>query len=141
MSKLPDQFDFSKSGDQQRFENLSKEEKEGIITEAREEAQKLKEMIERGDASDYNDAENKIKESGELQGSEEEEYKFKVRITPRGDFYLNLGGGEVFMGNTLEGAIEVIGGETTLHVEKFERNLEEILQMIDSFVGEPKGNA
>ena len=142
MSKLPDQFDFSKAPDQQRFEKLSKEDKEEIITKAREEAQKLKEMIEKGEAIDYNDAENKTKESEEFHDSGEDgEYKFKLRVTKEGDFYLNLGGGEVLIGNALKGALEEIDGGIRLHVEKYENNLNEIFQMIDSFVGEPKGNA
>lgn len=56
MPKSPEQFDFSKQEDQEKFEELPKEKREAFIEQQTVEAYKMKEKVESGEASDYDES-------------------------------------------------------------------------------------
>ena len=64
---MPEKYDFSKSENQQKFEQLPQKERDEIVGEAREEAAKMQEKIKSGKARDYTGAKKLIKtEKGEI---------------------------------------------------------------------------
>src|SRR3990167_8131152 len=64
---MSEKYDFSKSADQQKFEQLPQKERDEIVGEAREEAAKMQEKIKSGKARDYTGAKKLIKtEKGEI---------------------------------------------------------------------------
>jgi len=59
---MSEKFDFSKTEDQQRFDEMDKEKKDKIINESRWQAGQLMEKIEKGEASNYVDADKIIED-------------------------------------------------------------------------------
>lgn len=57
---MSEKFDFSKIEDQKKFEKLSEKERENIIGETNEEAEKIKEMVDQQKVTDYASAAKQI---------------------------------------------------------------------------------
>jgi len=82
MSKSPDQFDFSKLEDQQKFEKLPKEEREKFIEAQQEEAYALKDLVSAGVASNFERAQeilNELRKSPDFSFEELSKSLEKVR--------------------------------------------------------------
>src|SRR3990167_8906721 len=86
---MPEKYDFSKSENQQKFEQLPQKERDEIVGEAREEAAKMQEKIKSGKARDYTGAKKLIKtEKGEIILTPEQQAAKQELIRRLSDGYI-----------------------------------------------------
>jgi len=86
---MSEKYDFSKSADQQKFEQLPQKERDEIVGEAREEAAKMQEKIKSGKARDYTGAKKLIKtEKGEIILTPEQQAAKQELIRRLSDGYI-----------------------------------------------------
>lgn len=143
-----EKLDFSTLEGQKTFENYPEGMRNAVINTAREEAERIKQMVLSGEAKDYDGALRGLSEVIQHDG-------FKILIDKDNNFYLDLDGGETFIGNPLTGAMEEIPASdaphsfaelgyskvTSINMRVFDENMKKIFAAIDALVGKPGGSA
>lgn len=143
-----EKLDFSTLEGQKTFENYPEGMRNAVIDVAREEAEKIKQMVLSGEAKNYDEALRGLPEVIQHDG-------FKVLIDKDNNFYLDFGGGETFIGNPLTDAMEEIPASDAPHgfaesgyskvisinMSVYDENMRKIFAAIDALVGKPGGSS